>query len=375
VFASYHYESAVNFISQGEKGRAIQELHMSTMLNRRDPVAALLLGKLYLESGAFVPARKYLSSPILMRNDEAKNLLEQLDEEQAAADKNRWVLFGSTAAGAAVCIPLIALVRRMRRKKSAEEIAFQQALENGRAPGKIEAQAEVELQGFSNLKGKKAPTAPVVQVQEASEPVVEFGAEPSVAAFQAPVGEPVVERVERPAPKPVADEPVPVLRSDEPPPVIASPASQKPESKPEWRSTSWTQPPAKKLSPLGETLIVASAVDKELREGNKFAEEGNGDLARRAYRTALALNPRSAEAYLGLAYLFFVESNWDMALEHYVRALEFAPDSAEAHYGIGRVLLETDRINEAVSELERTISLDPTFTDARDTLTALGRAA
>jgi hypothetical protein len=39
------------------------------------------------------------------------------------------------------------------------------------------------------------------------------------------------------------------------------------------------------------------------------------------------------------------------------------------------VLLETDRIDEAVIEFQQTLSIDPTFEDARETLTALGAAA
>jgi tetratricopeptide (TPR) repeat protein len=77
---------------------------------------------------------------------------------------------------------------------------------------------------------------------------------------------------------------------------------------------------------------------------------------------------------LGLAYLAFVQQNMEIALDYYLQAAQINPKSADAHYGIGRVFLETQHEGEAVEEFRKTLSLDPTYYEARETLTALGVA-
>jgi tetratricopeptide (TPR) repeat protein len=124
-----------------------------------------------------------------------------------------------------------------------------------------------------------------------------------------------------------------------------------------------------------EVLRIGRVVDEAIQRGNGYAIEGKDDLARREYRTALALNRSSVDAYLGLGYLCFIKGQWELSLEHYVRALNIDPHCADAHYGIGRVLLETDRIDEAIPQFQTVLTLNPTHDDARDTLTALGKAA
>ena len=100
--------------------------------------------------------------------------------------------------------------------------------------------------------------------------------------------------------------------------------------------------------------------------------DGHIDMARREYRTAIALKRTCTEAHVGLGYLSFIQGQWELSLEHYVKAIEIDPTNADAHYGIGRVILETRGQDEAVPELKKTLDLDPTYDDARETLTALG---
>ena len=67
--------------------------------------------------------------------------------------------------------------------------------------------------------------------------------------------------------------------------------------------------------------------------------------------------------------------NEESAELHYRKALEIDGSSADAHYGIARVLLEINRVEDALPELRATLQLDPTYDDARDTLTALSKPA
>ena len=119
---------------------------------------------------------------------------------------------------------------------------------------------------------------------------------------------------------------------------------------------------------------MARSVENALVRGNAAAAAGRSDEARRYYRTALALNADCATAHLGLGFLAFAEEKWDTSLLHYKKALEISA-SADAHYGIARVLLEINRVEDAVPELRATLSLDPTYDDARDALTAIGKPA
>jgi tetratricopeptide (TPR) repeat protein len=57
--------------------------------------------------------------------------------------------------------------------------------------------------------------------------------------------------------------------------------------------------------------------------------------ARELYQKALALDPKYAEAYRGLAYAEFnIGFNRDAALTNYMKAIELKPDYGEAHYAL-----------------------------------------
>ena len=59
-------------------------------------------------------------------------------------------------------------------------------------------------------------------------------------------------------------------------------------------------------------------------------------------------------------------------MAHFDEALRINPDYAEAHCNRGNVLIQLDRINEAVHEYERALQLDPGLTEAASNL-ALAR--
>jgi hypothetical protein len=165
----------------------------------------------------------------------------------------------------------------------------------------------------------------------------------------------------------------PLRLPPKPEPIV--PALHVPQEEPAPQLEPVMEKPKSKVPDYEEVLRIGQAVNIAIQNGNQLAGEGKPDLARREYRTALALNPSSVEAQLGLGFLCFVQGQWDVALEHYIRALEVDPNSAPAHYGIGRVLLETNQTDAAIIEFQSTLALDPTFDEARQTLTALGKAA
>jgi tetratricopeptide (TPR) repeat protein len=132
-----------------------------------------------------------------------------------------------------------------------------------------------------------------------------------------------------------------------------------------------TQPPLPALN-QEEVLKLGLAIDVHVQKGHQRASELKFEEARKEYRTAVALDPRSEAAILGLGFVSFMQQKWDLALDYYKEVLTFNPSSADAHYGVGRVFLELNHLTEAVSEFRKTLELDPTFYEARETLTALG---
>jgi tetratricopeptide (TPR) repeat protein len=82
--------------------------------------------------------------------------------------------------------------------------------------------------------------------------------------------------------------------------------------------------------------------------------------ARKAANRALALDPNLAEAHLALAAILEAyDWNWKAAEREYRRAVELNPALAGAHAWYGMFLRDQGRIREALPELELAYRLDP----------------
>lgn len=337
----YHYQRGMAFLSIGERGRAIQELHMATLLDRRREEPVYELGRLYKEEGQFDKAEKYFAHPILRKKDEIKKWVQEMEEEKARHRKGELTLNYGTGGGLFLVLVLFGVMRRFLPK-------FKPAIKQRVITSENAEELKEILQSpiLSNNRMKvAAPLAP---------PVAAVVPAPKPIESQRPTPVPPPAPVEVKKPEPVA-----------PPPPVPTP---EPVSIPEFRLDAASVPSVE------EVLVAASLVDEAMQRGNAYALDGQPDKARREYRTALALNSAHLDAHLGLAYLSFSQSQWDLALEHYIRALQINPTSADVHYGIGRVMLELDRPEEAVPRFQAALKYDPTFEDARECLTTLGKA-
>jgi tetratricopeptide (TPR) repeat protein len=386
VMAVYHRRQADKFVKKKEPGRALQELHIATLLNRADPDGFLLLGNLYVEQECWDRAHKTLSVPILKKNALAQQQLEFIAAEQARHKKQLNFLRATTAAGVLGIFPFVALMRIFTKKSP--------------PPPLIVTADDVEEFSADQETPQAVLSALVEQPQVMTEVSVPPMFEPVKPVVELPpfLVEPTVKPVEL---KPVEIKPV-EIKPAETNPVEAKASAQEridiqealAQAK---KAVQQKMPPVAPVSPAvpaavppvhvtlhvltptlddrEELIRVAQKTDKELLQAHSWAQEGRYEQARKAYKTALALQSGAIEAMLGLGFIDFMEGRWDSALHYYSQALASDPRSADAHYGLGRVYLETNRPEHAVEEFRQALNIDPHLDDARDTLALLGKAA
>jgi Flp pilus assembly protein TadD len=99
--------------------------------------------------------------------------------------------------------------------------------------------------------------------------------------------------------------------------------------------------------------------ESHLNLGNSYLERGQLDEARKAYESAIRIEPDFASAYVNLADLFRVEGD-DRAGEDVLRkAIERLPEDPDLHHARGLQLVRLHRMEEAVTELRRAAELRP----------------
>jgi tetratricopeptide (TPR) repeat protein len=122
---------------------------------------------------------------------------------------------------------------------------------------------------------------------------------------------------------------------------------------------------AKALSP--EQKSQKEAFDS-FQSGIALANEKKFDEAIVAFRTATELNPAFAEAYINLGLLLFQQTKDEEAEKALIKALELKPDEPKIkatlgsiYFEKGRILLEADKIEEALGQLTTSFSYDPDY--------------
>ena len=136
----------------------------------------------------------------------------------------------------------------------------------------------------------------------------------------------------------------------------------------------WNQRTTKSLQVAVTPLLKAVELDPEYDQAwaalaqtyALFPEYGAGSIEEyiplgvEAAERALALNPESARALTGRAYIrFMYEYDYDTALADYRRAIELEPGYATAHQWYGELLAALRRTDEAMEQLDIAAGLDP----------------
>jgi tetratricopeptide (TPR) repeat protein len=103
-------------------------------------------------------------------------------------------------------------------------------------------------------------------------------------------------------------------------------------------------------------------------------EESDSAAARRAYRRALARDPKLVDALVNLGRLVHEAGRAREAVALYRRALAETPDDAEVHYNLALALEDMSGPEAAITAYQRALALDPSFADAHWNLAGLCEA-
>ena len=113
-------------------------------------------------------------------------------------------------------------------------------------------------------------------------------------------------------------------------------------------------------------LVVALAVsapqampEGPLRTGWEAIQRGDGEKAAAAFREALAMNPRDANALTGAGMAAHMLGREDQAMSSLKRALEIQPDYAYAAYLLGQVAYAQGDVDLAIKSYEKVIKIAP----------------
>jgi len=79
------------------------------------------------------------------------------------------------------------------------------------------------------------------------------------------------------------------------------------------------------------------------------------------YRRAVSINPTYADAHYNLARLLVQQDKLIEAISHYREALKFRPNDTEAHNNLGQLLATNGDVTAALMEYRQALALDPKF--------------
>jgi tetratricopeptide (TPR) repeat protein len=97
---------------------------------------------------------------------------------------------------------------------------------------------------------------------------------------------------------------------------------------------------------------------------------GEDDEARKNFDESLRLNPNQFNAWLGMALLARKQGKLDEAMSDLSRSIELRP-TAEAYLELGRTYAQSGRISDARDAYRQALQIDPGFTQAQQAIAAL----
>ena len=98
--------------------------------------------------------------------------------------------------------------------------------------------------------------------------------------------------------------------------------------------------------------------------GLRYDIEGKWQLAAKAYRKALKLNPALADCWNNLATIYYRVGRKKKAIRYYLNALKINPSYKLAYYNLGNIFEELKKYKFAIKMYLKAIELDPNYYDA-----------
>jgi tetratricopeptide (TPR) repeat protein len=122
------------------------------------------------------------------------------------------------------------------------------------------------------------------------------------------------------------------------------------------------------LVQLNEAGRLDPTAGRHYDVGRVLLIQQNYTAAEDAFRKALALKPRFAEALYGLAVVRHGQRNLDEAIELYGKALAADTTNSSGYYNLGRAFAERGELDRAVQSYHKAIELAPEDADAHQSL-------
>ena len=109
---------------------------------------------------------------------------------------------------------------------------------------------------------------------------------------------------------------------------------------------------------ISSQAINADRPEAQANLGNYYTASGDADSAIAAYRKAVELNDAFVPAYINLADVYRALNNNDEAARVLGKALDVSPDSAAAWHSLGLVQVRQQKLEQAVSSLQKAAEID-----------------
>ncbi len=108
-----------------------------------------------------------------------------------------------------------------------------------------------------------------------------------------------------------------------------------------------------------DKIAQKASIEKLLREGAAFYDEGKIDKAIDAFNEVLEIKPESPEAHYNLGNAYADKEMFDEAIAMYKKAVENDSEFVDAYLNLSTLYLDMDLINEAISLCRQAIDANP----------------